>query len=77
MVKFTSLDKFMDFAVNKVSSILSSYTSNRSPENVVKIYITSWPTNRDSSIYDKLTEENKKKLVDRFKIGNNLFVSQN
>jgi hypothetical protein len=77
MVKFTSLDKFMDFAVNKVNGILSSYTSDRSPDNVVKIYITSWPTNRDSSIYDKLTEENKKKLVDRFKIGNNLFVSQN
>lgn len=77
MVKFTSLDKFMDFAVNKVSSILPSYTSDRSPNNVVKIYITSWPVNRDSSVFDQLTEENKKKLVDRFNYGDNLFASQN
>jgi hypothetical protein len=76
MVRFTSLDKFMEFAVARANNLLSAYTSNKTPENIVKLYITSWPVNRDSSLFDKLTEENKKKMVDRVFVGNNLFASQ-
>jgi hypothetical protein len=77
MVRFTSLDKFMEFAVARANNLLSAYTSNKDPENIVKLYITSWPVNRDSSVYDKLIEEDRKKMVDRVFVGDNLFASQN
>jgi hypothetical protein len=78
MVKFTSTAKFLDFAISKAPSILQTYmSSNQKLQTIVKIYTTSWPTIRNSNVYDKLTEQDKKKLENAAEQANDLFNSVN
>ena len=46
-------------------------------QTIVKIYTTSWPTIRNGNVYDKLTEQDKKKLENAAKQANDLFNSVN
>jgi hypothetical protein len=77
MVKFTSTAKFLDFVISKAPSILQTYMSKLDLETVVKIYVTSWPTIKNGNVYDKLTEQDKKKLENAAKQANDLFNSVN
>ena len=77
MVKFTSTSKYLDFAVTRGGAILQTYLNNLKLETVVKIYTTSWPVVRNNDVYNKLTEQDKKKLENVAKQAADLFNSVN
>lgn len=77
MVKFTSTAKYLDFVISKSPAILKSFLSDKSPQNIIKIYVSSWPVIRNGNVYDKLTEQDKKKLENALEKANDLFNSVN
>ena len=64
MVKFTSTAKYLDFVISKSSGLLQTYKNSITNATIAKIYTTSWPIVRNNNVYDKLTEQDKKKLED-------------
>jgi hypothetical protein len=77
VVSFNSVESFVDFAIGKIYPSLGSYASNRSVVNIVKQYVNLWASVRNSNVYTKMTEQDKKSLENKATEGVNVFNSLN
>jgi hypothetical protein len=77
VVSFSNIESFIDFAIGKIYPSLGSYTSNRTVTNIVKQYVNLWASVRNSNVYTKMTEQDKKTLENKAGDGVDVFNSLN
>jgi hypothetical protein len=76
LASFNSFDDFLDFFINKFAGKLS-LVKNGDSKKFSEVYVTNWPTEQPPDVYNKLTEENKKQLEEKFNEAYNVVVSLN
>jgi hypothetical protein len=76
-VSFPKIEDFVDFAISKINPSIGSYSVNRSLQNAVKQYVNLWASVRNSSVYNKLTEQDKTNIENKAKQGLQIFDSIN
>jgi hypothetical protein len=74
--QFETLDKFLDFFVAKfkdkivlLTKEINTNTATPVLETLTKYYVLEWPIKQNDDVYKLLTEDDKKKIQDRFKEG--------
>ena len=77
VVSFASIESFIDFAISKIYPSLGSYESSRTVINAVKQYVNLWASVRNTNVYVKMTEQDKKSLENKASEGVNVFNSLN
>ena len=78
IVSFISAEKFIDFAISKFKDRLSLINNSTPPvEEVVRLYVTKYPTTQPDNVYTEMTEQDKNTLEKKVLEGINTYISIN
>ena len=78
IVSFISVEKFIDFAISKFKDRLSLINNSAPPgEEVVRLYVTKYPTTQPDNVYTEMTEQDKNTLEKKVLEGINTYISIN
>ena len=77
VVSFSSIESFIDFAIGKMYPSLNVLSANRTAQNIAKIFVDLWASVRNSNVWVKMTEQDKKSLENKATEGLQVFDSVN
>jgi len=77
IVSFPSVESFIDFAISKMYPSIGTYTSDRTPQNIARIFVDLWASVRNSNVWVKMTEQDKSSLQNKSTEGLQVFDSVN
>jgi hypothetical protein len=76
LATFNSFEDYLNFFISKFAGKLTTL-KNADIKKYAEVYVLNWPIEQPRDVYDKLLEEDKKRLEDKFTEGYNLIVSSN
>jgi hypothetical protein len=74
LASFDSLDEFLEFFIAKFAGKLTKL-ENGDEKVFAEVYVLNWPIEQPTNVYKELSDENKKKLEEKFAQGFINFVS--
>jgi hypothetical protein len=78
VVSFISAEKFIDFAISKFKGIISLINQNvTAEEDIVKLYVTKYPSTQPDNVYTEMTEQDKNTLQNKVKQAIGVYNSLN
>jgi hypothetical protein len=78
VVSFISAEKFIDFAISKFKGIISLINQNvAAEEDIVKLYVTKYPSTQPDNVYTEMTEQDKNTLQNKVKQAIGVYNSLN
>jgi len=78
IVSFISAEKFVDFAISKFKDKLSLINTNlTAQEDIVKLYVTKYPSTQPDNVYTEMTEQDKNTLQNKVKQAIDIYNSLN
>jgi hypothetical protein len=76
LAAFNSFEDYLNFFISKFAGKLTTL-KNADIKKYAEVYVLNWPIEQPRDVYDKLLEEDKKRLEDKFTEGYDLIVSSN